>query len=91
MVLLLQRKGAQVAVIDVNPESLQETSNLSGATGKQLKLYALDITNREIVQHTATQILADFGSVQGLINNAGIIQPFIPVKSLNENSIRRGI
>ena len=89
LVFVLLSKGARVAAIDVNPETLAETTHIAAATAEQLKGYPLDITHRTAVNETVQQIITDFGSVQGLINNAGIIQPFIPVVSLEEHSIRR--
>ncbi len=89
LTLNLLSKGAKVAAIDLNETSLAETFTLSKDHGSELKTYLLNITDKEKVETTVQNIIADFGHVEGIINNAGIIQPFVKVKDLGFDTIER--
>lgn len=66
-------KGAKVALLDLNPDTLNETVEALGASNA--KAYVGDITNGDFVEDTVTRVVTDFGDISGLINNAGIIRP----------------
>lgn len=58
-----------------------------------LSLHTADITKAERVKALPEEILAAHGGahhvIDGLINNAGIIQPFLTLNDLNDDSIER--
>lgn len=89
LVLLLLSKGAGIAAIDINQEGLQATAETANVQGEGLRLYPLDITDRDKVTTTVNQIIKDFGTVDGIINNAGIIQPFVKVNDLDMAAVER--
>ena len=72
--LNLLSKGAKVIGLDINMEGLKKTQELAGNNGDAMKLMQLDITNREAVEQVAEEAVQLFGAVDGIINNAGIIQ-----------------
>lgn len=80
--LLLLSKGAKVAAADLNLGSLQETAQLAGE-GAQLELFQLDVSDKAADEALPQRVIDRFGAVDGLINNAGIIQPMVPVNSLD--------
>ena len=82
MTLNLLRKGAMVAAVDINEEALKQTATLAGASGSDLAIYPLDITRKELVEALPAQVIARFGAVDGIINNAGVIQPFVKLADL---------
>lgn len=88
LVLELVRRGARVAAVDLNPEGLEETSRLAAA-GPRLSTHVLNITDRAGVAALPAAVVAGHGVVDGLLNNAGIIQPFVPVAELDEATIER--
>ncbi len=88
LVLLLLERGARVAAVDVSAERLQETAALAGA-GERLSTHVLDITDRSAVEALPGSVVAVHGVVDGLINNAGIIQPFVPVAEMDDATIDR--
>lgn len=88
LVLLLLRKGARVAAVDLNAASLQETAQLAQAA-ERLSTHVLNITQREAVEALPAEVMARHGAVDGLINNAGIIQPFVRVNDLDYGAIER--
>ena len=89
LTLQLLRRGANVAGVDIKPESLAETQHLTGVGEDRFNGFSLDVTNKEQVDSLPEQVMQHFGSVDGLINNAGIIQPFKPVQELSIEEINR--
>lgn len=89
LVLHLLAKGARVAAVDLNPAALRETAQLAGAQASRLSTHELNITDRAAVAALPAQVIAAHGAVDGLINNAGIIQPFVRVPDLDEATIER--
>ena len=55
----------------------------------RLSTHVVDITDRTAVQGLPAEVVAAHGAVDGLINNAGIIQPFVPVAELDDAAIER--
>jgi short-subunit dehydrogenase len=90
VVLQLLRRGARVAAVDIREESLNETTNLAGAADR-LATFVLDITDRDATEALPGQVIAAHGVVDGLINVAGIIQPFVKLNELDYDVIQRVI
>lgn len=88
LVLQLLTAGGRVAAVDLRPDALQETAQLAAA-GQRLSVHSVDVTDRSAVEALVHDVLAAHGGVDGLINNAGIIQPFVPVKDLGYDDIGR--
>lgn len=86
---LLQR-GARVAAIDIRREGLDRTLEMAGA-GDRLAAFPADITDRAGMDALPAAVIARFGAVDGVINVAGIIQPFVPIKDLDFDAIDRVI
>jgi citronellol/citronellal dehydrogenase len=63
--------GARVALIGRKTEKLQAVSNEIAQSGGVAKCYACDIREEERVRETVAAILADFGRIDALVNNAG--------------------
>lgn len=88
LVLELLRREARVAAVDLRPETLQETADIAGA-GDRLTLHVLDVTDQAACAALPDAVIAEHGQVDGVINNAGIIQPFLPVGELDDAAIDR--
>ena len=89
LVLNLIERGAKVIGIDINSSSLDETASLVVTKDKFLAGIVLDITDELAVADSVKRILNDVGNVDGLINNAGIIQPFFKLNNLGLETIER--
>lgn len=89
LTLLLLQKGARVAAIDINQVSLQETAGLAGAHQSMLSTHVANIADREAVMALPEAVLQAHGAVDGLINNAGIIQKFVRITDLEFKDIER--
>lgn len=89
LVLNLLSKNAKVIAIDINQNGLQETVALAGTNKDKLSTFIIDITSKAAVEALFEKAIAQFGFVDGIINNAGIIQPFIKVNELGYEAIER--
>jgi NAD(P)-dependent dehydrogenase (short-subunit alcohol dehydrogenase family) len=89
IVLNLLARGASVAAVDINGSALEETAKLAGDREDGLVTFVLNITDQEAVEALPAKVIARFGAVDGLINNAGIIQPFVRLNDLKFEAIQR--
>lgn len=89
LVLNLLERGAKVAAVDINVTLLAETKEKAAKYAERLTTHLVDITNRAAVEASLEEIKAAHGAVDGLINNAGIIQPFVKIADLEYAAIER--
>jgi NAD(P)-dependent dehydrogenase (short-subunit alcohol dehydrogenase family) len=91
LVLNLLGRGAVVAAVDISESALQETVDLAGNKRENVSTHIVDITKKEAVAKLPEQVIAKHGAVDGIINNAGIIQPFVRVKDLDFAAVEKVI
>lgn len=84
----LLSKGASVAGIDINPAALEQSSSLAAQLGHFQK-YVVNVADRLAVEALPAAVISEFGSVDCVINNAGIIQPFTRLNTLDYPIIER--
>lgn len=89
LVLNLLSRGASAAAVDVNETALRETKQLAGDHQERLSTRVVDVTDPDAVSALADQVIAEHNVVDGIINNAGIIQPFVRVSDLDAAVIER--
>jgi NAD(P)-dependent dehydrogenase (short-subunit alcohol dehydrogenase family) len=70
--LQLATEGARLAISDVDVTGLAETARSARLLGAQVHEQRLDVANREAVMAYAATVMAEFGVVNLVINNAGI-------------------
>jgi short-subunit dehydrogenase len=87
VVLQLLAGGARVAAIDLSEEGLSETERL--AKSYKLSTHQVDITDLSHVAASKVAINAAHGMVDGIINVAGIIQPFVRVNDLTFDQVKK--
>lgn len=68
----LARRGARLAICDVDAHGLAETEALVSAAGAQVRSDLLDVSQRELVLAYADTVAEHFGAVNLVFNNAGI-------------------
>jgi butyryl-CoA dehydrogenase len=68
----LARKGAPLALCDINDEGLAETVAQCEGHGIKVTSQHIDVANRDAVFAWADQVVADHGKVNLVINNAGV-------------------
>jgi NAD(P)-dependent dehydrogenase (short-subunit alcohol dehydrogenase family) len=89
LVLALLSRGASVAAVDINTSALEETQKLAGTRRDRLATFTVNIADRALVEALPGQVISRFGAVDGIINNAGVIQPFVKLKDLDYAAIDR--
>ena len=80
-------KGGKVAGVDLRKEGLEELKSQLGAQSKNLFIYEASVADKKAVSALPQEIIKDLGHVDGLINNAGIIQPFVKINDLDYAAI----
>jgi len=78
--LRLARHGADMALFDLNGDDLDETSALCAAQSVQARGYRVNVADEGEVSAAMTRVVADFGRLDGLVNNAGIVRDGLLVK-----------
>lgn len=68
----LARQGCRIAVADLDGERAAATANTCSTLGKPARAYAVDVADREAMTAFVDQVVADFGRVNLVINNAGV-------------------
>ncbi|MFT3882604.1 MAG: SDR family oxidoreductase [Gemmatales bacterium] len=72
LALELAKAGALLAISDINIDHVAATAQQCAAFGKKVKHYQLDCGKRDAIYTHADEVMKDFGSVNLLINNAGV-------------------
>jgi 3-oxoacyl-[acyl-carrier protein] reductase len=73
-------RGANVALLDMNEVDLQETAALCTLEGVTARCYVANAAQEIEVVKTLDAIVSDFGRLDGLVNNAGIVRDAMLVK-----------
>ena len=83
LALELAKRKAKVALVDFRKETLMETADLVKALGGTCSSHVLDVSDAKAVAALPGEVTKALGPVDALINNAGIIQPFVRVNDLS--------
>ncbi|AUM14131.1 SDR family oxidoreductase [Ketobacter alkanivorans] len=81
MVLAFAQKGANVAVVDLNEDDIAQTVALAEELGVKAKGYKVNVAKEEEVEKLFADVVADFGTLSGVINNAGITRDGLLIKA----------
>jgi 3-oxoacyl-[acyl-carrier protein] reductase len=76
----LAHRGARLALVDLDATKLQESEKLCAGAGVDAKSYPANVADEAAVESLFADIRRDFGSVDGLINNAGTNRDALLVK-----------
>ncbi|MEH7523932.1 SDR family NAD(P)-dependent oxidoreductase [Bacillus sp. JJ1503] len=88
LVFQLLERGAKVAAI-LNKSGLEEIKSLATVYDGKISIHIANLTNRDDVERLPKEIIAVHGCIDGIINNAGIIQQFHSVNDLDYEQIQR--
>ena len=87
--LALLARGAKVAAVDMHDEALEELKKAVGDKGDRLSTHVANISDKTMVAALPKEVIAAQGQVDGIMNVAGIIQPFVRVNDLEYDAIER--
>ena len=76
----LASHGGNLALVDLDAGSASDTAAACEAAGATAKTYGANVAKEDDVVGLFSQIAQDFGSVDGLINNAGITRDGLFIK-----------
>lgn len=68
----LARRGAHLALADIDETGLAETAGLVAGTGVKVSTRRLDVADRDAVFAWADEVVAEHGQVNLVVNNAGV-------------------
>ncbi len=79
--------GCDVAAIDINEDNLNKLKEELNSS--KLKTYVVDMGNNDSIKKFREDYKKDYSDVDIIINNAGIIQPFVNVEKLDDDTINK--
>ena len=88
--LKFAKEGAKVAVCDINLDSVQQTVELVECAGGEAIGFPIDVTDKESIAAMVDGVMAKWGRIDTLINNAGIVQD-AQFKKMSEDQFDRVI
>lgn len=74
------RGGANLALLDLNAADLEATRTLCESHGVVARCYTLDVSAEAQVVQVFDRVVADFGRLDVLVNNAGIVKDAMLLK-----------
>lgn len=77
----LAGRGARLALVDLDQARLDEAVSACKAAGGDARAYVCNIANEDQVTAMVNQVADDFGTLNGLINNAGILRDGLLLKA----------
>lgn len=80
-------KGCNVAALDINGDNLEKLKEKLNSN--KLRTYVVDMGSEESIKNFREVYKQDYSDVDIIINNAGIIQRFIPVEKLDDKTINK--
>lgn len=83
MAEIVAAQGANLALVDVEHTKLRDTISLCSKARGKAKDYPADVTDEPAVEALFNSVHKDFGSVDGVINNAGVTSDALLVKAQN--------
>ncbi len=76
----IAERGARLALIDVNAESLDQAAQGLRESGAEVATFAANVADEASVITAFDSIVDQFGTLQGLVNNAGITRDGLMLK-----------
>lgn len=70
--LLLADEGARLAIVDVNPDGLAEVEQTITDAGGDVRSWTVDLSGSEAIRELVQAVADTFGTIDILINNAGV-------------------
>lgn len=83
----LASQGANIVMVDINESALNNANEIVSKNSANLKTVVADVTDENDVKKIFSIAIDEFGAVDGLINNAGIIRDALLVKATNNKIV----
>jgi 3-oxoacyl-[acyl-carrier protein] reductase len=83
--LKMAQEGADVVIVDMNPDSGTRTAKEVEALGRKALFISVDVANQKQVQGMVDEVLKTWGKIDILVNNAGFDRPANLLKMKEED------
>lgn len=80
MAEVLAGREARLALVDLDESELEKTERRCRDAGGEARCYAADVSDEDTVERLFADVVKDFGSIDGLVNNAGVTKDALLVK-----------
>ena len=87
---LLARAGAHVALLDLDPAGVTRTAEAIGLEGGEALPFTNDITDSFAVERTFDRVIDEWGRLDVLINNAGVLSE-APLEDLLDEDLEKSL
>jgi 3-oxoacyl-[acyl-carrier protein] reductase len=84
------QEGAKVAVCDIDEKSAQDVAREITDTGGEALAFRIDVTDKESIARMVEGVMAKWGRIDTLVNNAGIVQD-AQLKKMSDDQFDRVI
>lgn len=81
MAQYLAARGARLALVDLDQARLDDAVQACKQAGGDARAYICNVADEQQVVDMVSRVAADFGTINGLINNAGILRDGLLIKS----------
>jgi 3-oxoacyl-[acyl-carrier protein] reductase len=78
--LQLAKRGANLGLFDLNEADLETTRSLCAKESVQARSYRVNVSEEAAVTAAMSRVSIDFGRLDGLVNNAGIVRDGLLLK-----------
>ncbi len=85
----LAAKGCNLALVDLNRERLDAAAAHCETLGVKARGYEANVAKEEDVEKVFDQVVADFGTLNGVINNAGILRDGLLIKMKDGELVKK--
>ena len=72
--LKFAQEGAKVAVCDINEQAARDVAREITDSGGEALAFRIDVTDKESIARMVEGVMAKWGRIDTLVNNAGIVQ-----------------
>jgi len=86
----LSRAGAQVALLDLDPAGVNRTAEAIGLEGGEALAFTNDITDSFAVERTLDRVIDEWGRIDVLVNNAGVLSE-APLEDLTDEDLEESL
>lgn len=74
-------RGARIALLDLQSDELERTCGELVGAGTEVRAYQVNVTSEDQVAAALDQLVADFGRLDVMVNNAGIVKDGLLIKA----------
>ena len=80
LALRFAARGAHIALLDLNAADLETAVKQCTAFGVRARAYTADVSSETQVSAALDRVVSDFGALDVIINNAGIVKDALLIK-----------